>query len=352
MNILTRDITAYLVLSAVGILLSVLFPAYITQIGIMFLMIILAQTWDLQGGQMGYNSLGNIFFFGIGMYASIIFQISSIYGIGGVGDYTAAAGSVLIEITFSQYMTGLVLGAIFGGVIAVIFAFLFGQLFFALRGPYFAIGTLGMVLAAAEYISAWEWVGAGGGVSLPNYPSSDPTESGRFFFYAFVLLSIATFVLIRWLLHTRFGLALNAIRDDEGKAEGMGIRTLRYKVTSWMVSAFFLGIAGSLFGNMSNFIEPLELAFPTVRFGIFMVVMALLGGKGTVWGPVLGAIVFHVIQETTWTYMLGTQWIALGVLIIVIVIFFNRGIMGSLEERYPHWFGIRIEGAKDKETNS
>ena len=117
-----------------------------------------------------------------------------------------------------------------------------------------------------------------------------------------------------------------------------------------MISAFFLGVAGAFFGNMSNFIEPLEVAFPTVRFGIFMVVMALLGGKGTIWGPVLGAIIFHVIQETTWTYMLGYQWIALGLLIIIIVIFFDRGIMGSLEERYPQWFGIKVDDDEVEEA--
>ena len=68
----------------------------------------------------------------------------------------------------------------------------------------------------------------------------------------------------------------------------MGVHTLRYKTIAWAVSAFFLGISGALFGNITGFIEPLEVAFPTVTFGIFMVAMSLLGGKGTLWGPVLG----------------------------------------------------------------
>ncbi|HSQ05563.1 MAG TPA: branched-chain amino acid ABC transporter permease, partial [Burkholderiales bacterium] len=79
---------------------------------------------------------------------------------------------------------------------------------------------------------------------------------------------------------------MNAIRDDEVKAEAMGLHTGRYKTVAWSIAAFFLGISGAIFGNMTGFIEPLEVAFPVTTFGIFMVLMALLGGKGTLWGPV------------------------------------------------------------------
>ena len=141
----------------------------------------------------------------------------------------------------------------------------------------------------------------------------------------------------------RFGLAINAIRDDEEKAEGMGIHTKRYKTVAWSVAAFFLGIAGGIFGNMTGFVEPLEVAFPTITFGIFMVLMALLGGKGTLWGPVLGAALFHIIKEVTWTYLLGWQWVTLGALIIINVIFFQQGILGWAMEKWPAFFGITVE---------
>ncbi|MEM8698527.1 MAG: branched-chain amino acid ABC transporter permease, partial [Pseudomonadota bacterium] len=111
----------------------------------------------------------------------------------------------------------------------------------------------------------------------------------------------------------------------------------------WAVSAFFLGISGAIFGNMIGFIEPLEVAFQTINFGIFMVLMVLLGGKGTLWGPVIGAFLFHAIKEVTWTYLLGTQWVALGVLIVIIVVFFQQGIVGWLMEKKPHWFGIVVD---------
>ena len=94
---------------------------------------------------------------------------------------------------------------------------------------------------------------------------------------------------------------------------------------------------------MIGFIEPLEVAFPTVTFGIFMVVMSLLGGKGTLWGPVIGATVFHTFKEVTWIYLLGWQWVALGTLIIVNVVFFQQGIMGWVQEKWPEKFGIIVD---------
>jgi branched-chain amino acid transport system permease protein len=94
---------------------------------------------------------------------------------------------------------------------------------------------------------------------------------------------------------------------------------------------------------MIGFIEPLEVAFPTVTFGIFMVAMALLGGKGTIWGPVIGATLFHALKEVTWTYLLGWQWIALGLLIIINIVFFQQGIMGWLRDKKPEWFGVKVD---------
>ena len=145
---------------------------------------------------------------------------------------------------------------------------------------------------------------------------------------------------------------MNAIRDDEEKAEAMGIHTYRYKSMTWAFSAFFLGISGALFGNMTGFIEPLEVAFPTVTFGIFMVAMALLGGKGTLWGPVLGATLFHVVKEVTWTYLLGWQWVALGLLIVLNVVFFQEGIMGWMARKWPERIGLSVDSHMSRSKQS
>ncbi|MGD9867540.1 MAG: branched-chain amino acid ABC transporter permease [Hyphomicrobiales bacterium] len=330
-------------LLALGILGPIVFPAYTIQISVLWLMVVFALTWDMLGGQMGYNSLGNIFFFGIGMYTCAIIQIGLYFD---VGEYTDPAGALRIGFSPEQYFTGLTLGLLASGFAAALLAIVFGWIVFGLRGPYFAIGTLGVAIAAAELITTWDWVGGGSGISLPTFPGTNPDTGKQVFYVLNFLLAVAVFVFLKWLYSTRFGLAINAIRDDEEKAEAMGIHTNRYKTMAWSLSAFFLGISGAIFGNMVSFIEPREVAFPTVTFGVFMVLMVLLGGKGTIWGPIVGAIVFHVIKEVTWTYFLGWQFVALGALIIVIVVFFQQGIVGWLMEARPEWFGIKVEKKK------
>ena len=340
------QVAGYAAVLAFGIAGPFLFPAYTIQLSVLWIMILFALTWDTMGGQMGYNSLGNILFFGAGMYITAIVQIAWAYD---VAAYTSHAGAVKIDYTPEQYFSSLGAGLVAAGVGSVVFALIFGRIVFGLRGPYFAIGTLGVALAAGELVGTWDYVGGGGGITVPFYPG-EATAGSTFFYFLCFPLAVASFIFLKWLYSTRFGLAINAIRDDEEKAEAMGIHTLRYKVLAWTTSAFFLGISGGIFGNIVGFIEPLEVAFPTVTFGIFMVVMSLLGGKGTLWGPVLGATVFHLIKETTWTYMLGWQWVALGALIIIIVIFFQQGILGWAQEKWPEKFGIVVDesmGAED-----
>jgi branched-chain amino acid transport system permease protein len=325
------------VLLPVGVAAPFLFPDYSNQIAVLWLMILFASTWDILGGQMGYNSLGNIFFFGAGMYIAAIVQIGLFYD---VAMYTSGARTTHIVFSNAQYFTGLTVGFAAAGIGSAILAIGAGWIVLGLRGPYFAIGTLGLAIAAAELMASWEFVGAAGGISMPVFPGEPHTQ--KLFFY-FLLFGLAYVLLIflQWLYSTNFGLALNAIRDDEEKAEAMGLHTKRYKRTAWAISAFFLGIAGAIFGNMTGFIEPRDIAFPTTTFNIFMVLMVLLGGKGTLWGPVIGAVVFHVIKEVTWTYFLGWQFIALGLLIIITIVYFQQGIAGWLIEKFPRQFGGR-----------
>ncbi|MEQ9643352.1 MAG: branched-chain amino acid ABC transporter permease [Alphaproteobacteria bacterium] len=333
------NMVLYGAIAVAGIVAPLLFPAYTFQIAVLWLMVMFAITWDIMGGQMGYNSLGNIFFFGTGMYICALVQIGLYYD---VGEYTAAFGAIKVDYTEQQYFTGLALGVVAAAFGSAVLAVLVGNAIFGLRGPYFAIGTLGIAFAAAELIGGWDWVGGGGGISLPVYPG-EPDDRSLFFYAVCFVLAVCSFLYVRWLYGRRFGLAVNAIRDNEDKAEAMGLHTRRYKTVAWSSSAFFLGIAGAIFGNMIGFIEPLEVAFPTVTFGIFMVAMSLLGGKGTLWGPVIGAVAFHLVKELTWTYMLGWQFVALGVIIVINIVYFQQGLMGWAREKWPHRFGIAVD---------
>jgi len=330
-----------------GVAAPLLFADYTNEIAVLWLMILFASTWDILGGQMGYNSLGNIFFFGAGMYLSAVVQIGLFYD---VGMYTSAGRTTHIVFSEAQYFTGLGLGLLAAGVGSALLAVIIGWIVFGLRGPYFAIGTLGVAVAGAELAASWTWLGAASGISLPVFPG-EPETQRLFFYFLMFALSFVLLLFLRWLYGTNFGLALNAIRDDEEKAEAMGLHTRRYKRTAWVISAFFLGIAGSLFGNMTGFIEPRDIAFPTTTFNIYMVLMVLLGGKGTLWGPVVGAVVFHVIKEVTWTYFLGWQYVTLGLLIVVIVVYFQQGIVGWVIERFPKRFGMAV-APKDQTDRS
>ena len=128
----------------VGVAAPLLFPAYTNQIAVLWLMIVFAMTWDTLGGQMGYNSLGNIFFFGAGMYTCAVVQIGLYYD---VGMYTSGARTTHIAFTTAQYFTGFAIGIVAAGIMAAVLAVATSWVVFGLRGPYFAIGTLGVAVA-------------------------------------------------------------------------------------------------------------------------------------------------------------------------------------------------------------
>lgn len=304
----TRLVTAAIAIA--GLALPWVAPSITTQAAFLWLMILFALTWDINGGQMGYNSFGNVLFFGIGVYACAVVQRDS--GL--------------------SYYAGLAAGIGAGALAAALSALVLGPALLAIRGHYFAIATLGLAIVAANLASAWEYIGAASGMAPPLFPGAIDHRA-KFFYYLLFALAVLTFLLVRRLYRSRLGLAINAIRDDEDKAEAMGLHTTRYKVFAWSLAALLLGAVGGPVGNLAGYIDPNDLAFAGATFGVWMVLMAVLGGKGTLWGPVIGATVFHVTQELFWTYLLGWQRVAMGLLIVVIVVFFPTGILGWLARR-------------------
>jgi len=318
-------------LLALGVAAPFLLPNFLVQLTFLWILIVFALCWDIMGGQMGYNSFGNIAFFGIGVYTATIVQIGLFED---VAAYTAAGGMQTISLTPDQYFTGMFVGMAIAPLLAVAAAVLLGFALLGLRGHYFAVATLGLGIAAGELAAAWPFLGGSTGVQVPVYPGS--LQGGRLLFYFLSAgLGVITFVTLRWLYTTRFGLAVNAIRDDEDKAEALGLHTTRYKIVAWCIAACFLGIAGGLFGHINGFIEPREVAFAGASFGVWMILMAILGGKGTLWGPVIGAVIFHTTRELFWTYLYGWQNVAMGLLIVIVVVFFPFGVLGWLRRRRP-----------------
>jgi len=340
MNTAGRNFVLYGGILLLSLIAPWLLPGYQTQLAFLWVMVLFALTWDLVGGQMGYTSFGNVVFFGIGMYVTAVIQRNMHYDI---EEYVHVAGRVE-TLTSGEYLTGLFLGMGGGAVVAVAAAAILGACILAMgmRGQYFGICTLGLGVAAGEIANGWEYIGAGSGLVTPVFPDGLGAR-GAFFYYIFFFVTIIAFVTLRWLYAGRFGLAINAIRDDEDKAEAMGIHTTRYKIVAWCISALFLSLAGGGVGHLIGFIDPTEVAFAGATFGVWMILMAILGGKGTLWGPVIGAVIFHITQELFWTYLFGWQRVALGALIVGIVVFFPQGIMGWIRERWPERFGHRVE---------
>lgn len=317
-------------LVVVGAVLPLAASAYQTQATELVLFIVFALAWDLVGGQMGYNSFGNVLFVGVGMYISAIVQVGLFYD---VAAYTEARGGGT-DFVFdqAQFLTGLALGLPAAALAAALIAWLLGSLVLSMRGHYFAICTLGLGIAAGQIAAGIPWIGAGSGMLTPN-PPPELGDVGLLLYYLALGLAVVCALTIAFLLSTRLGLTLNAIRDDEDKAESMGVRTHAAKVTAWVIAAAFLGAAGGIYGNLVRFIDPTQTAFAGATIGVWMILMALLGGKGTLAGPIVGAILFQITKELFWTYLLGWQRVALGVLIVAVAVFFPEGIVGFVKER-------------------
>ncbi|HEV8661922.1 MAG TPA: branched-chain amino acid ABC transporter permease [Candidatus Methylomirabilis sp.] len=289
-----------------GLLLLALYPTIATGYGIRFMLqlfmwVALAQSWNLISGLTGYVSFGHVAFFGTGAYATAI-----------------------LVATHGWHWVPAAIG---GGVAAALLALIIGYPCLRLKGPYFAIAMLGLNEVMRVLVSYFEGLtGGGSGLSLPTLHASVQI------YYAMGLAAIAVTALASLIITSRFGLRLMTIREDEIAAEAMGINTARYKLYAFLLSAFMPGVVGGLFARDQGYIEPLSVF--QLLTTITMIVMALFGGKGTIWGPVLGAVTLFVFQELVWTRFLYLHQILFGAIIVFVVLLMPRGILGVLQERY------------------
>jgi branched-chain amino acid transport system permease protein len=295
-------------LAALAVLLAALavYPVFGTGYGVrallqLFMWIALAGSWNLISGLTGYVSFGHVAFFGIGAYATAILIVK-------------AGWPWLVA-------------SVAGGVAACALAVVIGVPCLRLKGPYFAIAMLGLNEVLRALVSYFEGLTGGGfGLSLPTLHATVPI------YYTMGLVA-AGVTLATWLIITsRFGLRLMTIREDEVAAEAMGIDTFRHKLYAFLLSAAAPGIVGGLAARDQGYIEPISV-FPLVTT-ITMIVMALFGGKGTVWGPVLGAVALFVFQEVVWAKFIYLHQLLFGAIIVGVVILMPRGVLGILQVKY------------------
>jgi branched-chain amino acid transport system permease protein len=287
---------AILVILGVAVLLAAL-PWFGDEVMIQFgidalLFATVAQAWNILGGFTGYASFGNSAFYGLGTYGTAI---------------------AMAQLGL-PFWVGLVLGA----ALAVACAILIGLPILRLRGHYFAIATLGLSATISAVIANLDIAGRAIGLILPL------THNDAMFYEEALALLVATTLTVAWISHSRFGMGLVAIREDEDAAQVMGVNTTFYKVAALSLSAFFTALAGGIHAYWITFIDP-GGAFD-LSLNVRMVIMAVFGGPGTVFGPVIGSFLLTAVYEVLASSISTAAALLFGLVIILAVIFMPRGL--------------------------
>lgn len=310
-----------LIVVSVVLIAAILLPAFrglstynfVLQITtVTFMWIAMTSSWNILGGYTGYISLGHNVFFGVGGYVS---------------------GMLLVEFGWSPFAT-----ALLAGVVALGLGVLAGLITYRTHGPSFIISTIALLLVVTLLMDNWSYLGGSNGMSLP-LPPLDVSWIKVPFYYAMLLAAIGAVILGYRVAHSKFGMALRAIAEDEVKAEVSGIDTRRYKLMAFALSAFFPGVVGALWGYSLSYLRP--VIFLLIAVAARMVLMAIVGGRGTVAGPVIGAILIVSFDEVS-VSLFGSSELNLvitGLLFVLMLLFFPMGIVGTLRDknRLPAW---------------
>jgi branched-chain amino acid transport system permease protein len=298
-----------------GILLLVVMLAlqsqlYVGQertISAIFMFVALAQGWNLIGGFTGYACFGQVVFFGIGGY------------------FTAVAMTHW-GLNFWPVL-------LLSGIVAALFGALIGLPLLRLKGHYFAIATLGVAEGMREVVTNLpDLTGGGAGITIPTVGNKATTVYlGNDGFYLLFLGIAALSILIAGLVsRNKFGFALRAINQDEDAAASMGINTTRAKVAAFALSGFVTGLVGATYAFQQAVIFPERLF--DVNITVLMVVMVVIGGSGTVLGPLLGAVVLQFLSEYLRQNYTSAHTLILGAIIVVAVILIPQGAVNYVKE--------------------
>jgi branched-chain amino acid transport system permease protein len=211
------------------------------------------------------------------------------------------------------------------------FGFLIGLITLRTRGPTFIISTIALVLLTKILLDNWPYIGGTNGISLPLLDMN--VEYVKLpFYYLMLLLAVGSVALSFGIRRSKFGLGLRAISQDETKAEIAGIPTRLYKVLAFSISGLFIGMAGALWGYYLTYLSP--VIFLSILVGAKFVLMTILGGRGTVSGPVVGATVFVIGNEFFVAQLGATELniVATGAALVAVLLFFPEGIVGTLKK--------------------
>jgi branched-chain amino acid transport system permease protein len=255
------------------------------------------------GGYAGQLSLGHVAFFGVGAYGMAMFY---------------------------AHHVPVWLSVILAAIVATGFAAIIGSVVFRLRGPYFTLSTIafGEVLR----LTATNLAATGGAIGLSTPALFQPKSFWKMFYLSAVALAVASFLVNAWTSRSRFGYYLMAIREDEETASAVGIDTANYKLRALMVSAFLTALGGALYGSAFQFIVPDSVL--TVEISVQIAIITMLGGAGTLLGPVVGAVLLLTASEVFKNKFQESHLLTYGILIVLVVLFLPEGIVGGLKNLF------------------
>jgi len=292
----------------IGIVLFIFLPRFVSGywvrvITTIFMYAAISQGMNLMSGYMGYLPFGNAMFFGIGAYVTAI------------GMSKGLPFLVVIPLV---------------AITAILFSILLGLPVLRLRGHYFAIATMGMSAALLSVVqNATEITGGAMGTTLPIVDKS-PEVTYNYFYLAMLVLMVITTLTIYLVIKSKFGFGIRSIKANEEAANSMGINTTYHKVTAWAISALFTSIAGALYAYWMSFIAPEEVFDVTIALNT--IVIMLIGGAGSILGPIIGAFVIELFSEVVWNSFLEYHLGVFGITILIIVFFVPKGITGTIAD--------------------
>jgi branched-chain amino acid transport system permease protein len=277
---------------------------------------LLAQAWNILGGYGGQFSFGHALFFGTGAYVQAIAQLN--HGINAWAALGMAVGAAAA--------VGLFVGAL---------TFRYG-----LKGSYFALVTLAFAEVFRILAVSFDFTGGGVGLMLPLKESFGNLQFGSRKGYIVLVLGfvVAALLVTAWLRHSRFGAQLQAVRDNEDAARAIGVDPFRVKLGAIGLSGGFMGAGGAFYVQVFQYVDP------AIGFGpatsVEALVAAIVGGMGTLWGPLLGAAVLHLLAEFTrnlFGQLPGLNMVIYGSVLVLIVMFLPRGLSGMGRSVRDFW---------------
>ncbi len=276
--------------------------------------VVIGSAWNLIAGYTGQVSFGHAIFFGVGAYT---------------------AGLCTTQLDISAWW-----GMLLGGPVAMLVGIIIGFICFRLRGAYFALATIAIAEILRLITIVWRdfTEGMQGILIMQTFRSKVP------YYYLALGIAVLCMLAIYKIMRSKWGFYFIAIREDQDAAEALGISAFRYKSISLMVSSFFTGLAGAFYMNYMAFIDP-EVVFSLHFISVMAILVAIIGGAGTMWGPAVGAFIMVMLQELFRSSFFGyaPSWVshahamAFGILVIVVIRYMANGVVGDWSKISNLW---------------